>query len=57
MQSKNKLKDNLKNYYSNLGAKKLGHQISLAFFYDIKIPSILLEKSGETISSQNSTIH
>lgn len=56
MQSENKVKNTIKNFYSNLGLKQIDSYICNTLFYEIEVPSILLEKSQETIDTLNKPI-
>lgn len=53
MQSENRIKESLKNFYSDLGTKKIGQQVSPFFFYNIEVPAILLDKSDKTIDTSD----
>lgn len=56
MQTKNSIKKSIKTFYSNLGVKKVDSFISDLFFYELKVPSTLLDKDEITIETQNRPI-
>ncbi len=56
MQSENKIKNSIQNFYSDFGTKHIHSQISSFFFYELKVPALLLVKDETTIRTQNKPI-
>lgn len=56
MQTENSIKKNINSFFSTLGKKKVDSIFCDFFFYELEIPSLLLENDETTIDTLNKPI-